>query len=194
MRWLIPKISVSNWVLPIFVLMVFVVPLNVFTALFVSALFHEISHLIALRMCNVRVYSVVVHPLGAEIVTEGMPYSKELICAFAGPIGSLMLTTFREFLPLVAVVAFFQGLFNLLPLAEFDGGRVLYSVLNLLLPPNRAEKLFLMIQKTIWITLLILSIFVFVKYLNLRKMIMLLWVVIIVKKPCKANSKRVQCG
>jgi glucuronate isomerase len=67
--------------------MVLLLPLRLCVAALVAAAVHELSHLIALRVMRVRVWSVQIGAGGAKIATESMLPHQELICALAGPAG-----------------------------------------------------------------------------------------------------------
>ena len=65
---------------------------------------------------------------GASIETGYMTPAAELLCAAAGPIGSIsMLLTIRKF-PILGLLGLAQGIFNLLPIYPLDGGRILRSI------------------------------------------------------------------
>ena len=87
--------------------------------------FHEFCHLAALIMTGTTVHSIHIGLRGAKIETEPMDPGTELICAAAGPIGSLFLLLFLRQIPRIALCAAVQGIFNLLPWYPMDGGRIL---------------------------------------------------------------------
>ncbi len=99
-----------------------------------AAVFHEGCHLLALRLCHVPIFRLFVGPRGAQIETGPMTPGQELICALAGPLGSLSLIPLFPFSPVLAVCGLCQGIFNLLPLYPLDGGRAVYALMLLILP------------------------------------------------------------
>lgn len=101
------------------------VPFRWLSAMVVAAIIHEISHTLALHICNVKIYGMEITASGVLLKTASMRRSEELICAVSGPVGSiLLLLSYRHF-PVLAFCAGLQGLFNLIPVYPFDGGRVL---------------------------------------------------------------------
>lgn len=121
-------------------LMLMVVPLRWVLALATAAVFHEICHAAALKVCGIRIFGIRISMGGAEISTEPMTTGEEIICALAGPAGSLALLLLLRITPLIALFGLIQGLYNLLPVMPLDGGRVVRGIL-VWLCPERAESL-----------------------------------------------------
>ena len=104
---------------------------------------HELGHWAALRALGARVRRVRLTAVGAEMeVDRTLSYGGELLAALAGPGANLALAL--AFSPLTGG-GLFAGLnlalacFNLLPVGQMDGGRVLRCVLAWLMGPARAH-------------------------------------------------------
>ena len=114
-----------------------------------------------------------------------MPPGRELLCALAGPAGSLLLAMLP--VPKLALCALIQGMFNLLPLEGLDGGRILGCILDMTLPIYRER----IVRAAQWLTLggllwLILG-------LKLGGGAVAFWMVLVMRKfPCKQGRKAVQ--
>lgn len=108
-----------------------------------AALIHELCHYGALSICAVQVFCVDIGAWGARMETGPVTNGKELICALAGPCGGLICLPLAKIFPQMAVCAFVQSVFNLLPIYPMDGGRVLRCILKFLLPTSysRAQSL-----------------------------------------------------
>lgn len=103
-----------------------------------AAACHELGHCAALRATGVRVSSLRLSALGAELApSQALPYALELPVALAGPCVSLLCAVLaaRWGRFLFAGLSLALGLFNLLPILPLDGGRAVASLCALLLPP-----------------------------------------------------------
>lgn len=93
---------------------------------------HELGHLLALKLCRVRVERIRLTAAGAVIGTSCLSYKTELLCAAAGPLAGIVLgLSLIRVLPQTAVVSFLLSLVNLLPVFPLDGGRLLRAGLSL---------------------------------------------------------------
>ncbi len=122
--------------------------------LFVSVVVHELGHAVAARMYGVEVREIRLWFLGGVAQFDAMPKQKggEAVVAIVGPIVSfaigfvlLRLSPALQGSSAVFMVAAYLGvtnvalaLFNLIPAIPLDGGRVLRSLLAMVLPPERA--------------------------------------------------------
>lgn len=141
------QISAGAFLLPAFLLMF--LPIQWVVAMVLAGAIHEICHIAAMRLLDVRIDRVSVGVRGAVIETEPMSPDKELICAIAGPLGSAALLLTARWFPRLAVCGVVHCIYNLLPLIPMDGGRVLRSMIFLLFRPGRSERLWCCSQRLI---------------------------------------------
>ena len=118
-----------------------VLPVGWLAAAMVAAVFHELCHYTAAGIVGISVRSVRVGVLGCRMETDEMSSCQEILCALAGPMGSLLLIFTLNCFPRLAICGAIQGMFNLLPVYPLDGGRVLRGLLGFLLKDSRAEKI-----------------------------------------------------
>lgn len=168
-------------------------PLKWIFAGFVAALVHECGHFLALRLCGVRVFRVTIGTDGAVMETEEMTDVQELICALAGPCGSVLLLSLIRFFPELGICAGVQGVFNLLPVLPLDGGRVVRSLLGMICPRWR-DVIGYWIQ---WVAAAaVLSAGIYgLRYLGSGAMVMAVLILVkasVRKIPCKDERERVQ--
>lgn len=120
-----PDIQISAGAYLLWAGCILLLPLNWIIGWLVAVSVHEAGHLMALLCCRTPIYSLKIGCLGAEISTGPITAFQELLCAAAGPMCSLLLILSREKYPIIALLGFVQGIFNLLPVYPFDGGRML---------------------------------------------------------------------
>lgn len=90
-----------------------------------AAVIHEVFHCIAVWLCGGRIRRFTLAAGGAKIETSPLPPGQSVLCALAGPLGSLCTLHFAECLPEAAVCGLIQGIYNLIPIYPLDGGRAL---------------------------------------------------------------------
>ena len=131
---------------------------SIFFATLLAAALHECGHLLAARVLGIRLRLLELDIPGARLTLAGaLPsYAAEGWLAAAGPFASFLLAFCISPLNGAFFNALFAstlslGLFNLLPVADFDGGRVLAALL--------APRLGQQVTNTVCLTASYLSIF-----------------------------------
>ena len=113
--------------------------LSEYATVILAAVLHEGGHLLAARLCGVRVSGLKLDILGARLRLEGlMSYPREWLVAAGGPATNLLcaLLAFPAWrasggepdggLFFFTVASLGLGCLNLLPVGTMDGGRMLY--------------------------------------------------------------------
>ncbi len=115
-------------------------PAQTFAPFLLSVSLHEAGHLFVMAILGAKVHKLRLGACGASIETAPLSYRHELLIAAAGPIINFSLLLFflrRE--PVTALVNFCLLCYNLLPFYPLDGGRILRSLLRLLLGDRTAR-------------------------------------------------------
>ena len=107
---------------------VLLIPLRLVLAFMIAITVHELGHYLALKFMNVKIYALTVGTDGVLIDTEPMDRSKELLTTAAGPVFGLLPLLFYRQIPLVALFACLQTVYNLLPIYPHDGGRIIACI------------------------------------------------------------------
>lgn len=113
-----------------------------------AVLIHESGHILCAKLLKIKIRKMVLSPLGARIeIEDNLPYFKELLLSLAGPafgiVGCVAGLTLSRIFPLFLQFAFISlalSLFNLLPLATLDGGRVIFCLCALIFSLEFAER------------------------------------------------------
>ena len=140
------KIQVSGGALLFGAAILFVLPLQWVGAVILAATIHECCHALAVFVLGGSIERITICGRGVVMQTQPMTGIREFVCAFAGPIGSLLLLTIAPRLPRTAICGLIHGIYNLIPLFPMDGGRMLRSFLYALLSPPLAQRIFLWTQ------------------------------------------------
>ena len=175
---------------------VLLLPLPWISAWLFSALFHELCHYIALRLCGYTVSGIRISLKGVFMETEALSAVNEAICAYAGPIGALVLLLLARRFPRVAVCTIVQSLYNLLPVFPLDGGRGVGCILRNVLGDERGKQAFVIVEGVVLFALLFLALFAYIKLgLGLLPALAVIFIIVKNKKiniPCKNSRKGLQ--
>lgn len=163
---------VSILCIPLFLLSYFSGSLYTLLGAYSVAAVHEIFHLLAALLLNVRVKSIILMPFGITLRLKNAVIKnpeKEILIALSGPFANLLMTAAGFFLALISkkdsisiylfiylnLIMFF---INLLPALPLDGGRVLRGILISRIGYSQTVKIQRKITVTISVMLGILGI------------------------------------
>lgn len=133
-------------------LLCLILPLDWMIAAITAGAFHELCHVLAVKLTGGTIYDLKIGTEGAVMDVSCQSFGSELICALAGPAGSISLLLFAEYMPKVAICGMVQGIYNLLPVYPLDGGRALSSAARMLFSQETAETICSVIK---WVTILL---------------------------------------
>lgn len=155
------RISAGAFLWPAVLLMF--LPIQWVVAMLLAGIIHELCHIVTIFILKGKIFRICVGMRGAVIEVASLPPWKELLCALAGPIGSACLLLTARMFPRLAICGVVHCLYNLLPLFPFDGGRILSSLLRLILSHEKAALVCSGTQKLLRIVLALVSVFLALK-------------------------------
>lgn len=160
-----------------------------------ASILHELGHCAAIRLCGYQIQALRISCKGATIYTESL-LNREWFCALSGPLVGFLLFAFVKWIPKIAICGVMQSLFNLLPIEDMDGSRVLRGLLGVLLSEKVANRLVSLIS--VLTIMLLLAVFMFVlQRWNMGGVPFLLCIGLLADKvkrkiPCKDGLLQVQ--
>lgn len=132
------SVSISFWFL---LLIAAAIYLGKGTAipLIAAIILHELAHLAAIAVCGYKIRAVKFTVKGIQIDISAQNKARlasELLISFAGPLAGLLSAWafFSVDLPAYGYVSVILSLFNLLPIAGLDGGKILLEILTAVSP------------------------------------------------------------
>lgn len=189
------KAEVSPYVLIYLALAAVIIPLRWLGALLIASAVHEAGHLLMLKLMNVSISKLSIDLSGAKIHIGNMSYGQELLCACAGPVAGALLICCGKYYPELAICAFCQSIYNLLPILPYDGGRVLRCLSVMLFPQNVAQGIQQGAQWLVYAMIIGIGLFMALERLFVLSFILFAgFVLFLVKRKiaCKAGLPAVQ--
>ena len=153
---------------------------------------HELGHYMGFHVLRIPVNRMRCTEKGVFIETRPITPREELFVASLGPLASCVLVLAYKWIPMVSVCAGAQLVYNLLPVGENDGQRMVKSLL-LLFGCNKRIDIFMKIVSWISVCVLVAIGLWFSVWLKLGVMPMIVVFVILMRTfPCKQRQQIVQ--
>ena len=125
-------------------------PALIFIAISAAAI-HEAGHLLAAKILRIKIKSIRLSILGASIETNfiDLSYKKEAILCLCGPLSNIISAftmyfgfgTTNQNILFFITVSLVLAFLNLLPVKGFDGGRILFALIQHLSTINILNKI-----------------------------------------------------
>ncbi|QDP99571.1 stage IV sporulation protein FB [Lysinibacillus fusiformis] len=140
------KIKLHILCIPLVFIMIFSGQIAYYAIILSSLLWHEAGHLLAAKICGVKIKSCVITPYGGEIEFDNpavVQATSLLWIALGGPIATVLGIGLAFFMPellatkLIEVQLVLLAI-NVCPILPLDGGRILIACLFLFCPTVRA--------------------------------------------------------
>jgi Zn-dependent protease len=128
MRSINIKQTPTAWVMLAFSLII--IPLNWLVAWLIATAIHECGHILALKTLKIPIRSISFNGTSIQIEAELDGGFSEILSSVCGPLCGFLLVLTASLFPRLAICAFVQTCYNMLPFENFDGGRILRCCLN----------------------------------------------------------------
>ena len=185
------NIEISTTFLFLIAIALIIVPIQWLCAWILALIIHELCHYICLKLFGVRVYKIRIECRGAIMVAEPLSLGKEAICAYAGPIGSLLVLFIARYMPRTAICTFVFSAYNLLPVFPLDGGRGLGCLLRKIFPEGTASMVQKSVENTVLLSVVIVAFYAVFRLglglLPAAVAVILFWRAKGIKIPCKKS-------
>lgn len=159
-----------------------------FLIAYIFIILHEISHVLISTLLQIKVREIELLPIGVNAKYKGkISGINEFLISIAGPVASFLFYKILK-IDFMKKINLFIGITNLIPLKPYDGGRIIHSIITLVLDEKKADKICIEIQKKSLNFLLIFAIISFIKFENYYLVIASIYMICIVKEELK-NEK-----
>jgi membrane-associated protease RseP (regulator of RpoE activity) len=167
-------------------------------AVLASVLVHELSHLAAAKIHGERVQCVSLTAFGIALsFSPPKTYGEEIFVAAAGPAASFLFAALGKmrggaFGGEVFVFSLFLGLMNLIPLASFDGNRIITALLSLVFGESAAAKASLALSYAFLFLAWVISVYIlFYSGANFALLLFCAYIFVftVIKKDCNSRDK-----
>lgn len=196
-----PKLRVHPFAVSGLFILLFVMPRAYTFAVLSSVLLHELGHLTASLLYHKPPRSIKIIATGISIeLSPASSYAEEIVTCAAGPLMNLLYIAAASFFPsqpseTIKLVSLLLCFLNLLPLGDFDGGRILRASLSLLLEETISFRISQFITTICLAILWVLSLYIFFySGINMTLLIFCayLFSYLILKKACHGEKNMIK--
>ncbi len=162
--------------------------IEIFAYTYIFIIMHELAHIAIASLLNVKICEMELLPIGVNAkYEEKISIFKELIISLAGPIASFLFYKVLK-VGLLKNINLFIAVTNLIPLKPYDGGRIIKSILTMILGPQLSNEICIALQKICLNLLVIIAIISTLYFKNYYMAIACIYAICIFKEELK-NEK-----
>lgn len=170
-------------------------------AVLTSVFVHEMAHFTAMKMCGGALESIRITAFGINMgLSMPKTYAEECFVAAAGPIASFAYAWIGfvrggAFGDEAYIFSLLLGLVNIIPIASFDGSRILRSIVASILGIDAAEKAVSAVSALFLLAIWVISVYVlFYSGVNFALLLFCAYIFIftVIKKDCNFTDKMLQ--
>lgn len=196
------RIKINLQIFLFIIIFVFTHQIKIYGCIMFFALIHELGHMIAGILLNLKPKSLEFMPFGISIVFETYGYKKllelkKIFLALAGPITNFIIILLVYFLninieikQIIIYSNILIGIFNLIPIYPLDGGRVLKGIIKLKYPEMKSNYIVNKISNAIVIILTAMSSIGILYFKNIAILFIIIYLWFIVIKENKKYSMK----
>lgn len=144
-----------------------------FLLLIISAVIHELSHIVAMLLVKIPIREINVSAFDFEIKKNIEDTNKTFFVLIAGPICNLLIFLlffmfrstifFNDTFKIFVINNLFLFLLNILPIYSLDGGQILYYFLTKKLDIVKSNKILDVLSLTFSLVLIALGVYILIK-------------------------------
>ena len=172
---------------------IMLLPLKVIFAWMVASFVHELGHILCIVLMKKDIYSIRLSASGAIIQTDRLANWQEWIAALSGPLAGILLLPLTKYMPMTAMFALFQSVYNLMPIYPMDGGRVVLGLFRFFCGYDNGIKRYGAFMCIFCAIVLLMTIYISLRFsLGVVPLLILLFFFIKVKFSCKESTQEVE--